>query len=65
MIKVVRGKPTPEELAAVVSVLTVAGTPAAPPAPARPTSAWASRRLPLRTAHSWGPTGWLAPALPR
>ncbi|POX42171.1 hypothetical protein C3489_38105, partial [Streptomyces sp. Ru71] len=61
----VRGNPTPEELAAVVSVLTVAGAPAPPPAPARPAGAWASRRLQLRTPHSYGPAGWLAPALPR
>ncbi|GAB2442694.1 acyl-CoA carboxylase subunit epsilon [Streptomyces incanus] len=62
-IKVVRGNPTPEELAALVSVLSVARTPAPLPATSRPT-AWASRHLPLRTAHTYGTTGWLTPVLP-
>ncbi|MEU2881072.1 acyl-CoA carboxylase subunit epsilon [Streptomyces sp. NPDC007070] len=62
-IKVLRGNPTPEELAAVVALLSVAGRPDAGPAPRR-TSAWTSRRRLLRAAQAYGPAGWLAPALP-
>ncbi|MGP4085548.1 acyl-CoA carboxylase subunit epsilon [Streptomyces sp. KR55] len=63
-IKVLRGNPTLEELAAVVSVLPLAGASAPPPAPERP-SAWTSRSLSPRTPHTYGTVGWLAPALPR
>ena len=62
-IKVVRGDPTAEELAAVVAVLSVAGTAGANPAPRR-ASGWASRRLLPGTPHAYGPAGWLASALP-
>ncbi|MFE9976977.1 acyl-CoA carboxylase subunit epsilon [Streptomyces hirsutus] len=63
MIKVVRGNPTREELAAVVSVLSVARAPVFPSVPPRPTG-WGSRRLLLRTPHAYGMTGWLTPVLP-
>ncbi|GAA5050094.1 acyl-CoA carboxylase subunit epsilon [Streptomyces similanensis] len=62
-IKVVRGNPTPEELAAVVALLSVAGRPHSGPAPRR-AGAWASRRRLLRTPHAYGTAGWLASALP-
>ncbi|WP_086726964.1 acyl-CoA carboxylase subunit epsilon [Streptomyces carpinensis] len=62
-IKVIRGNPTPEELAAVVALLTVAGAPRPGPVRRR-TSAWTSRRRLLRTPHAYGPAGWLASALP-
>jgi hypothetical protein len=62
-IKVVRGNPTPEELAAVVALLSAAGRPDPGPAPRR-VGAWVSRRRLLRTPHAYGPAGWLAPALP-
>jgi hypothetical protein len=63
-IKVVRGNPTPEELAAVVALLTTIGT--AAPAPAQRTGGvWASPRLLLRTPQGYGPVGWLASALPQ
>ncbi|MEV0845982.1 acyl-CoA carboxylase subunit epsilon [Streptomyces sp. NPDC049954] len=64
MIKVVRGNPTPEELAAAVVLLSAVGTAGPGPAPRRP-GAWASRRLLLGTPHGYGPVGWLTPALPR
>ncbi|GAB7064960.1 acyl-CoA carboxylase subunit epsilon [Streptomyces mexicanus] len=64
-IKVVRGNPTPEELAAALAVLTVARTAGSPEPPtASPTGAWNSRRRLLRTPYGYGPTGWRACALP-
>ncbi|GGJ73984.1 acyl-CoA carboxylase subunit epsilon [Streptomyces brasiliensis] len=63
-IKVVRGNPTPEELAAVVAVLHVAGTATPASSPRRP-SAWTSHRLLLRTPYAHGPIGWFASSLPR
>ena len=61
-LRVVRGEPTAEELAALVAVLA-ARSAAAAPAP-RPRSAWAdpARRLGL-TARP-GPGGWRRSALP-
>ncbi|WP_030423440.1 acyl-CoA carboxylase subunit epsilon [Streptomyces sp. SCSIO 75703] len=64
MIKVVRGNPTPEELAAVVTLLSAATAPGHAPAP-RPATSWASPRRLLRTPHGHGPAGWLASALPQ
>jgi hypothetical protein len=64
VIKVVRGNPTPEELAAVVSVLTVAGASAPPSAPQHH-SAWTSRRVPPDITRAYYTVGWLAPVLPR
>ncbi|MFI1294471.1 acyl-CoA carboxylase subunit epsilon [Streptomyces sp. NPDC020792] len=64
MIKVVRGNPTPEELAAAVTVLLATRTAATVPAH-EPASFWASRRHLLGTPHAHGPVGWLAPALPQ
>ncbi|MFF2846003.1 acyl-CoA carboxylase subunit epsilon [Streptomyces sp. NPDC058001] len=63
MIKVVRGNPTPEELAAVVAVLSFTGGQGPAPSPRRP-SAWASPARLLRAPQVPGPTGWLASALP-
>ncbi|WP_324783092.1 acyl-CoA carboxylase subunit epsilon [Streptomyces sp. H51] len=64
MIKVVRGNPTPEELAAALTVLmSAAGTAGTGPAP-RPAGAWGSPRSLLRTSRTYGPAGWHASALP-
>ncbi|MEV6108810.1 acyl-CoA carboxylase subunit epsilon [Streptomyces sp. NPDC051940] len=63
--RVVRGNPTPEELAAALAVVQVraaSGPPA--PAPARPTDEWASprsllhRRVPRAGASAWRTTYW-------
>ncbi|MBL3671772.1 acyl-CoA carboxylase subunit epsilon [Streptomyces sp. M2CJ-2] len=64
MIKVVRGHPTPEELAAVVALLSAVRAPGPGPAPHR-AGAWASPRLLLRTPQGYGPVGWRASALPQ
>lgn len=64
-IKVVRGNPTPEELAAAVAVVRARAAAAdQPPAPSAPRDAWsdpariASRRLPQPGPTSWSRTYW-------
>ncbi|MDQ8707165.1 acyl-CoA carboxylase subunit epsilon [Streptomyces sp. LHD-70] len=64
MIKVVRGNPTPEELAAVVALLRAVHTAEPAPAPSRPRT-WASPRLLLRTPQGYGAVGWRTSALPQ
>jgi hypothetical protein len=61
LLRVVRGNPTPEELAALVAVVASRGGPEPEPPPAR--SLW--RRPVLRTALATGPGAWRASALPR
>ncbi|MCX5204604.1 acyl-CoA carboxylase epsilon subunit [Streptomyces sp. NBC_00237] len=66
MIKVVRGNPTPEELAAALAVVQAraasAGT--AAPGPSAPRPAWsdparvAAHRLPRPGPTAWGRTYW-------
>ena len=65
-LQLVRGRATPEELAAVVAVLAAAGagSDAEAPPPA-PVSAWADRARLVRAPVSVGPVGWRAPAFPR
>jgi hypothetical protein len=62
LLRVVRGNPTPEELAAVLAVVTSRGS-APEPAPAPP-SRWASRRAALRRPLVPGPGAWRASGLP-
>ncbi|MYQ30455.1 acyl-CoA carboxylase subunit epsilon [Streptomyces sp. SID4956] len=64
-IKVVRGNPTPEELAAVVALLSSVRTAAPAPEPRRTRTVWASPRLLLRAPQGYGPVGWPASALPQ
>ena len=65
VLRVVRGTPTREELAAVVAL--VAARPAPAPEPSAPSepSRWASRAAALRRPLSPGPGAWRASALPR
>ncbi len=72
VLRVVRGDPSPEQLAAVVAV--VAARAAAERAEAarqaaavsaRPTSAWVDRARALRGPLPHGPGAWRASALPR
>ncbi|MEV7421118.1 MULTISPECIES: acyl-CoA carboxylase epsilon subunit [unclassified Streptomyces] len=66
MIKVVRGNPTPEELAAALAVVraaraAAADAPAGPPEPAAPWSAparIARRGLPSPGPRAWARTYW-------
>ncbi|HET7071988.1 MAG TPA: acyl-CoA carboxylase subunit epsilon [Nocardioides sp.] len=62
-LRIVKGEPTPEELAAVVTVLASLGGPAA--APPRPTAEWNTPRRLHRLAQPHGPGGWRASGLPR
>ncbi|WP_406439877.1 acyl-CoA carboxylase subunit epsilon [Streptomyces sp. NBC_00631] len=65
-IKVIRGNPTPEELAAALAVVRAraAALAAAPPGPATPGSAWsdpsriAQRRIPAPSPTAWSRTYW-------
>ena len=61
-LRVVRGRPTAEELAALVVALgTLAADQPAPPPPAEP-SAWADRARALRAPLMPGPGAWQASA---
>jgi len=66
VITVVRGRPTPAELAAAVAVLAAgsAAAAAAPAVPARP-SAWATRSRARSALPPPGQRSWRAYALPR
>jgi hypothetical protein len=66
MIKVVRGNPTPEELAAALAVVQAraAAAATAPPGATRERDAWADparvaqRHLPAPGPRAWGRTYW-------
>lgn len=61
-LRVVRGEPTAEELAALVAVL--AARAAAAPVQPRPRSAWADPASRLRVPLTPGPAAWRRSALP-
>jgi hypothetical protein len=63
ILRVVRGNPTPEELAALLAV--VAARPAPPTATPRTRTLWNDRAALLRRPLHPGPTAWRASALPR
>lgn len=63
-LRVVKGEPTPEELAAVVAVVSAKAAAASEPQSTRPSNwaaYWRSVRRPLPT----GPGAWRASGLPR
>jgi hypothetical protein len=60
-LRVVRGEPTAEELAALVAVLAARS---AAPTPPRPRSAWADPARRLGLAGRPGPGAWRRSALP-
>jgi hypothetical protein len=62
-LRVVKGDPTPEELAALVAVLASLGGPAA--ATPRRTPEWNAPRRLHRVPVPHGPGGWRASGLPR
>jgi hypothetical protein len=72
-VRLVRGDASPEELAALVTILATARGDGAPdptdrhsPASGRsPHSPWSSPRRMVRMTHPHGPGGWRASALPR
>ncbi|MCH1866412.1 acyl-CoA carboxylase subunit epsilon [Nocardioides sp. CFH 31398] len=63
-LRVVKGDPTPEELAALVAVVAAASGGGEAPAPRRP-SEWSRPARRLRTPHQAGPGAWRASGLPR
>jgi hypothetical protein len=62
-LRVVKGDPTPEELAALVAVLASVGDPAKTPTRRTPPQ-WNAPRSLHRPAHPHGPGAWRASALP-
>jgi hypothetical protein len=62
-LRVVKGDPTPEELAALVGVLASLGGRAAEPP--RRTPDWNAPRRLHRVVHPHGPGGWRSSGLPR
>ncbi len=63
-LRVVRGDPTAEEIAALVAVLTARGRTSGPP-PQRPRrSTWSDPSRRVRRPLSHGPGAWRASALP-
>ena len=64
LLRVVRGEPTAEELAALVAVVAARATGEGGPGAARRT-AWNDPARLVRTPVHVGPGGWRASALPR
>ena len=62
-LRLVRGDATPEEVAALLAVLTAASTGDAEPAPRR-TTAWSDRARAVRRPLHHGPGAWRASAWP-
>jgi hypothetical protein len=66
LLRVVRGDPTPDELAALVAVLAARQrAAAAPEVDTRPRSQWRNRGRNIRPAIGPGPGAWRASGLPR
>jgi len=63
-LQVVRGDATPEEIAALVAVLTARARAAAAPEPSPRRSAWANPGRQVRRPISAGPGAWRASAFP-
>jgi hypothetical protein len=64
-LQVVRGDATPEEIAAVVAVLSARSRAAAAPAPPPRRSAWADPARRVRRPIKAGPGAWRASAFPQ
>ena len=63
LLRVLTPNTTPEEIAAIVAVLSSIG--GAAPAPRKPRSAWASPARAVRRSVAPGPSGWRLSGLPR
>jgi len=63
VLSVITPSATPEEVAAVVAVLSAMGAPA--PTPQKPVRRWAAYRRNLTPTFPHGPGGWRASGLPR
>lgn len=64
-LRLVRGDATPEEVAALIAVLSAAGGEDDPDETPRARSRWASRESAVRRPLAPGPGAWRASALPR
>ncbi len=64
MLRIVRGTPSDEELAALTAVVAAAVSHAAASTPPRRRSAWGAPATRLRTRLEPGPGAWRASALP-
>ena len=62
LLQIVTPDTTPEEVAALVAVLSALGSAASPPA--RRTPEWNRPRRLTRVTHRHGPGGWVASGLP-
>ncbi|MCF2529832.1 acyl-CoA carboxylase subunit epsilon [Yinghuangia soli] len=60
MIKIVRGEPTPEELAAIVAVVAARAAAGGPPESPAPPSQWNTPARLVRTPLHPGPGAWQA-----
>ena len=58
LLRVVKGDPSPEELAALVAVLAARSAAAPPPEPDAAVSPWVRRQLNLRAPLHPGPGAW-------
>jgi hypothetical protein len=63
LLRIVKGDPSPEEVAALVAVIATLGGPA--DAPPRRTPVWSAPRRLVRVTHRHGPGAWRASGLPR
>ncbi len=64
LLRVVKGDPTVEELAALVAVIVARRPAAGAELPAVPRSEWATRHRTLRGVHRHGPGAWRASGWP-
>ncbi|WP_372734205.1 acyl-CoA carboxylase subunit epsilon [Nocardioides sp.] len=62
VLRIVKGEPTPEELAALVSVIAGMGGGAETP---KPSPQWSAHHRKVRTTLPNGPGGWRSSGLPR
>jgi hypothetical protein len=64
LLRIIKGDPTPEEVAALVSVVSAmaAGAAEAATKDKAPTPEWSAHRRKLRATHRHGPGAWRASA---
>ena len=64
ILRIVKGDPDAEEVAALVAVVAALGSGGSEPAPRR-TAEWSAHHRKVRTSLPHGPGGWRSSALPR
>jgi hypothetical protein len=62
LLRIVKGDPTPEEMAALVSVVSAMSAAGAATGQQRPKPEWGAHHRKVRTAHRHGPGAWRASA---